>query len=102
MAEIAGSVGAFGSGAAVAVKAVPPPVWVLVALIAGVGVVLFHQYANTPDDVSWTNPEQPPDNLPVGLTVPPAVAGAEHGTHAMRARAVRRFSLWPGDTGSRC
>lgn len=98
MAGAEASVSLFGSGAAVAVKAVPPPVWVGVAIIGAVGVVLFHQYARTPDDVSWTNPEQPPDNLPVGVTAMPQVAGATWGAHGMRGRQARKLSLWPQDT----
>lgn len=95
--DVDAGVGLFGSSAAVHLRAVPPPVWVLAAAILGVGVLLFHQYTQTPDDVSWTNPEQPPMNLPVGISVPPAVAGSDWGTHAMRGRAARRFSLWPFD-----
>lgn len=86
MAGVEASASLFGSGASVAVKAVPPPVWVLLAGIVGVGVVLFHQWTQTPDDVSWTNPEQPPDNLPVGSVVPDSVSGLTHGTHGMRGR----------------
>jgi hypothetical protein len=97
MAEAAAGVSAFGSGAAVSVRAVPPPVWVLLAGIAGAGLLLWHQFRRTPDDVSWTDPEQPPDNLPVGMVVPPAGATQDFGTEAFRARKPFHFARWSDD-----
>jgi hypothetical protein len=97
MADAVAGVSAFGSGAAVSVRAVPPPVWVILAAIAGAFVLLWHSFRNDIEDTTWTDPKQPPENLPVGMVVPPCAATTDFGTDALRARRPFHFARWTDD-----
>ena len=95
MANLDGSVGALGGRVAVHVKAVPPTLWVCVAAVLGAGVVLYHQFVNDEYDESWTDPEQPAENVPVVMSVVPD-SKYQHGTHAVRGRSAWSFTSWWG------
>lgn len=91
--DLDGSVGALGGRVGVHVKAVPPTLWVCVLAVLGAGVVLYHSFVNDDQDEDWGDPEQPPDSLPVVLSVVPS-NGPQQGTHAMRGRQKYQFTSW--------
>lgn len=95
MANLDLSGGILGSSVAVKVRAVPPGGWVGLAVAIAVGVVLFHQFSRDDDDVSWTDPEQPPENVPAGPALPMTMP--VQGSRPLRGRSRPRFAAWSGD-----
>ena len=43
--------------------------WVAVGLTGALIALMWVEYANTPEDTSWTDPQQPPTMLPLALGV---------------------------------
>lgn len=57
---------------ATAVQRVSPWAWLAVAGVAGLGVLVWHQYAQDDTDTDWTMAKEVPVPVMAGLAVTPA------------------------------
>lgn len=65
-------------------REVPPVGWIALAAVAGVAFLSWHHFASSTDidDTSWTDPQQPPLNVPI-----PTGAARRPGEHAPAFRS---------------